>query len=55
MKIKNTFDHIDQEAHPYLTIRDMAYLIKFGALTWKEIPQEYQDDVQQYLDSLPET
>ena len=51
-QIKNTFDHIDME---YFTIRDLAYTIKFGVLTLKDIPVELQDEVQQYLDDLPET
>lgn len=53
VKIKNTFaPDCDMEE---FDIRDLAYGIKFGALTWKMIPEEYQDEVQQYLDSLPET
>ena len=52
-QIKNTFaPHCDME---YFTIRDFAYLLKFGVLTWKDIPIDMQDEVQQYLDDLPET
>ena len=52
-KIKNTFaPDCDME---YFTVRDLAYTIKFGVLTWKDIPTELQDEVQQYLDDLPET
>ena len=52
-KIKNTF--APQADMKYFTIRDLAHLIKFGVLTWKDIPKEFQDEVQQYLDNLPET
>ena len=52
-QIKNTFAlDVDMK---YFTIRDLAYTIKFGVLTWKDIPAELQDEVQQYLDDLPET
>lgn len=53
MKIKNTFAP-DSDMTEF-DIRDLAYGIKFGALTWKMIPEEYHDEVQAYLDSLPET
>jgi hypothetical protein len=47
-KIKNTYDHIDQE---YLTIADMAHFVRFGVLTREMIPEEYHEAIGEYWDT----
>jgi len=49
-KIKNTFDPEYEGEH--FTIQDLAHGIRFGVLTWDMIPQEYHDEVQQYLNNM---